>query len=147
MKRQRMPIGERLALAISAIALLVSIWSLAESRRVASQARWSEFRSNALATLNRHRHTYSQVTCLLHATNRPRGLEEFRRFKSNLDNLESSLHELRGADEAALAKFEALLDASNASFRKLGDAVSEVKSHLAPDELSRVNSICSSADG
>lgn len=142
MKRSKVSVGEKLALTLSAIALLVSIWSLVESRRASVQARWSAFRSDALATLEAHRRTYSQVTCLFQATNTRHGLEEFGGFKSNLDNLVSTLHKLRDANEATLAEFETRLDVSHSSFRKLRDAVSEFKTHLAPDELSRANSIC-----
>lgn len=142
MKRPKIPVGEKIALALSAIALLISLWSLVESRRASSTARWTEFRASTLTTLADHRRTYSQVTCLFHATNTEYGLEEFGRFKSNLDNLEGSLNHLRGAGEATLAKFETHLDASNASFRRLNDAVTELKSNLTPEQLSRVTSIC-----
>ncbi|WP_208859774.1 hypothetical protein, partial [Xanthomonas prunicola] len=70
------------------------------------------------------------------------GLEMSRKPWAYQDKLVSTLHKLRDADEATLAEFETRLDASQSSFRKLRDAVSEFKTHLAPDELSRANSIC-----
>jgi hypothetical protein len=142
MKRSKMPFGEKLAITLSAIALLVSIWSAVESRKASAEARWSTFRGDALATLEAHRRTYSHVTCLFYATGTHQGLDEFGGFKSNIDTLVSSLHELREADDATLAEFETRLDASRSSFRELSDALSKFKTHLAADELSRANSIC-----
>ena len=143
MKRlAKMPMGDKLALALSVVALVVSIWSVVEGQRASRQARWSAFHTSTLATLDRSRATYSYVTCLLRTTNAQRGLPELAQFKANLDNLESSVSLLNDASEATLTKFEALLDASRTSFNRLNDAARAFKNNLSSEELSRVASVC-----
>ena len=134
MKRlAKMPMGDKLALALSVVALVVSIWSVVEGQRASRQARWSAFHTSTLATLDRSRATYSYVTCLLRTTNAQRGLPELAQFKANLDN---------DASEETLTKFEALLDASRTSFNRLNDAARAFKNNLSSEELSRVASVC-----
>jgi len=145
MKRlARMKVGDKLALAVSFVALVVSIWSVVESQRASRQARWSAFHASTLGTLDRSRAAYSYVTCLLRTTNTKRGLPELARFKANLDNLESSVILLNGASEATLTKFEAILDASRTSSHRLRDAARAFKNDLSPEELSRVAEVCGS---
>ena len=142
MKRKVPPIGKIIALVLSCAALLVSIWSAVQSGRAATEARWSEFRASTLATLNQERRSYNEATCLFYATNRRFGLETFKQAKSHIDELEGSIDHLRNADEHTLASFEARLDASSASFRRLRDANTEFKSRLSSQELKRVAAVC-----
>ena len=135
---------DRIALTVSAVALIVSTLSLVQSHNASNQTRWAAFRSNAIVTLEMHRRAYSQVTCVFSATNTRVGLERLERFKSDTDDLESDIHKLRTADDATLTKFEALLDATNANFHQMNDALSDFKTQLTNAELERVNSICGS---
>ena len=134
--------SEATSLLLSVLALGISIWSFIDSQQASELARWSEFRAKALERLEEHRRSYSNVTCLFFATNTQSGLQDFARFKENLDGVVKSLHQMEEADPASLHKFEALLEGSNATFAKLDDAVQEIKSHLNNEQIERVNLIC-----
>jgi hypothetical protein len=141
MSRKKIPLGEKIAIWVSIIALFLSVWSVFESRRALAQSRWVEFRGSALVMLAEHRRSFSHALCVLRVSDQTE-TKVFENAVRNLDELEASLDKLRYRPDSDLEEFETLLVGSNASFRELMDEIRRFKSVISAEELERVGTIC-----
>lgn len=152
MKRLKLPFPSQLSvvewttLLLSLAALLVSLWSVSESRNAMLQSRRAEVRATAIETLDFIRSTYASSSCTLKVIKQNPQAEQFEsKFKKSaekIDDMRASLEAIQTADFDRLQGIESSLDLVRSKFSIMRDATVSFKANLTADELARVGAIC-----
>lgn len=144
MKLFKLTIGETFSILVSALAVAISVWAVAETKDATLQARRGEVRNAAIATIRDARDTYTSALCVLRIAEIKNDAVErsFAETKKNLDDVRDISSTLQVSEHDDLNMIEARLDAIAVGRDQLLDEEISFKASLSTEELERVNLAC-----